>query len=304
MKTCLLSFADYREPAERLAHCLDLPYAEISLHRFPDGESRVQLPVTNADHLLICRSLDNPNNKLIELMLTAATARDMGIKQLSLVAPYLCYMRQDIAFHAGEAVSQKIVGRYLAAQFDNIITVDPHLHRTSNLHEAVPCRQAISLSASNILGEFLVSHNRPYVLIGPDEESRQWVSEVAAVGGFRFEIATKSRLSDRQVEVILSDLNVRGADVILVDDMISTGHTLLEATKILYTQGAASVNCLVTHALHSQEVIEMLQAAGVDTIWSTDSILHDSNCIHLAKLLATGVKLLMDAQACRNHPIL
>jgi ribose-phosphate pyrophosphokinase len=74
--------------------------------------------------------------------------------------------------------------------------------------------------------------------------------------------------------------------------MISTGHTLLETAKILLSRGATSVNCLVTHALSSHEVIAMLLQAGIGSVWSTDAILHDSNCIFLDKLLASGVRQL------------
>lgn len=289
----LLSFDDYREPAQRLASRLGIEPLEVSLHRFPDGESRVALPEFNAEHLLVCRSLNQPNDKLIELMLVAETAREMGVKQLSLIAPYLCYMRQDIAFHRGEAISQKIIGRHLARLFDNLITVDPHLHRTPELVQAVPCRRTINLSATQAMGTFLATHNKPYILIGPDEESEQWVSTIARLGGFQYGIAHKQRLSDKNVEITLPDIDVQQANVILVDDMISTGHTMLETANKLFELGANSINCLVTHALHEEQVNQMLRQVGIDSIWSTDSILKSENVIQLDSLLAEGVRSLM-----------
>lgn len=288
----LLGFPDYRVPAERLAKALDIPFLEIRLHHFPDGESQVQLPAMQTDQLIVCRSLDQPNDKLIELMLAARTAREAGIKQLTLVAPYMCYMRQDKAFHPGEAVSQRIIGRYLAELFDNIVTVDPHLHRTPELQSAIPCKQAISLSATTTLGDFLASHNKPYTLIGPDAESQQWVSTIAEVAGFNYGIASKTRFSDTQVEIVLPEMNVQQADVVLVDDMISTGHTMLETARKLFDSGASSVSCLVTHALFNDEVMNMLQAAGIKKVWSTDSIIHDTNIIHLDTLLTAGIRSL------------
>ena len=102
---------------------------------------------------MILRTLNNPNEKLVELLLAAQTARTLGASHLTLVAPYLAYMRQDIAFQPGEAVSQRIVGRFLAGLFDAVITVDPHLHRVATLQEAVPVTQAVVLSGAPLLSD-------------------------------------------------------------------------------------------------------------------------------------------------------
>ncbi|MGH8476339.1 MAG: ribose-phosphate pyrophosphokinase-like domain-containing protein [Methylococcales bacterium] len=96
--TLLLGFSEYASPAHRLAKALQCPYGQVEIHRFPDGESKVRQPETLPRHAIVCRSLDNPNDKLIELLLTAQTARAAGVRELTLVAPYLCYMRQDMAF--------------------------------------------------------------------------------------------------------------------------------------------------------------------------------------------------------------
>src|SRR5690606_12123678 len=109
-------------------------------HRFPDGELRLRLPATLPAAVVLFRGLHQPNEKLVELLLTARTARGAGARHLTLVAPYLAYMRQDMAFAPGEAVSQRIVGDFLAQLFDAVITVDPHLHRVARLDEAVPVR--------------------------------------------------------------------------------------------------------------------------------------------------------------------
>lgn len=292
MKTSLLYFDDYHAPARRLAEQLDIPCQPIELHRFPDGESRVQLPESISEHVIVCHSLPEPNNKLIELLLMAKTARQMGVKKLTLVAPYLCYMRQDMAFHRGEAISQRIIGAYLADLFDNLITVDPHLHRINNLYEAVPCKQVLALSATKPLGEFLASHSKPYLLIGPDEESQQWVSAIAETAGFSYAIAHKTRFADKQVKVDLPVINAQQAHVVLVDDMISTGHTMQETAQQLFQYGAVSVDCLVTHALCNQQTAERLKNTGIKSIWSTDSVIHPDNIIHLDKLLAEGIRSL------------
>ncbi len=113
-------------------------WSKYALHHFPDGESLIRLPPSLPEHVIVCRSLNQPNDKLIELLLCATTARELGAKRLTLVAPYLSYMRQDIANQPGEAVSQRIVGKLLAELFDDVLTVDPHLHRISSLDPGDP----------------------------------------------------------------------------------------------------------------------------------------------------------------------
>ena len=132
----ILGFAESRRLARDLSALLALECGEIAVHRFPDGESRVRVPTPLPEHVIICLSLDHPDQKLIELLLAANAARDNGAITLTLVAPYLCYMRQDKAFHAGEAVSQQSIGALLGSLFDAVITVDPHLHRIERLDQA------------------------------------------------------------------------------------------------------------------------------------------------------------------------
>lgn len=288
--TALLTFPEYREEGERLAGTLNLPCGKVEIHRFPDLESRVCLPQTDAEHLLLCRSLHAPNNKLIELILVAETARQMGAKRITLVAPYLCYMRQDIAFHPGESVSQKIIGKLLAHYLDDVITVDPHLHRISRLEEAIPTRQAIALSATPAFSEFLARQQTDAILIGPDEESEQWVKHIAEPAGLEYGIALKRRKGDREVEISLPALEFAGRNIILVDDVASTGKTLAVAAEELYRAGAARVDALVTHALFTEGAESCIRNAGIRQLWSTDSIPHSSNEVQLAPLLASAIR--------------
>jgi ribose-phosphate pyrophosphokinase len=288
----VLGFPTYRAPARRLAVAAGAAYADIEIHRFPDGESLVLLPEQLPQCVILCCSLDSPNDKLIELELAAATALQLGAERLTLVAPYLCYMRQDMAFHPGEAISQRVIGELLARRFDTVITVDPHLHRTPELQQAVPVRRAVALSAAPAMAGRLASRGDTPLLIGPDEESAQWVSAIAAPGGFDYAVAHKRRLGDRSVQVELPQLDCAGRHVVLVDDVVSTGQTLVETASQLRVRGAASVSAMVTHALFVSDALDRLREAGVRDICSTDSVCHASNKIHLAGLLA---KVLSDA---------
>jgi ribose-phosphate pyrophosphokinase len=285
----VLGLPGYREPAGRLAARLGVAYADIDVHRFPDGESRVRLPERVPPRVLLYCSFDDANRQLVELELAAATALEVGAERLTLVAPYLCYMRQDTAFHPGEAVSQRIVGALLARRFETLVTVDPHLHRTPTLAAAVPVRRAIYLTAAPVMAAWLAERGGRPLLIGPDEESAQWVAAIAAEGQLEYGVARKTRLGDNDVRVALPTRSFRGRDIVLVDDVASTGHTLAEAARQLTAAGAASVSVLVSHALFVGDAVERLRDAGVNEICSTDSILHETNRLPLAGLLADAL---------------
>ena len=197
--SCLLHFEEDAAAAGRMASAAGLSTRVVLRHRFPDGELRLRLPPTLPDRVVVWRSLNDPNQKLVELLLVAQTARTLGAQHLTLVAPYLAYMRQDIAFNPGEAVSQRVVGRFLAGLFDAVITVDPHLHRVHTLQEAVPVPDAVALSGAPVLADWVALKRPNAVLIGPDEESLQWVAQAAARHGWDHAVCRKLRHGDRAV---------------------------------------------------------------------------------------------------------
>jgi ribose-phosphate pyrophosphokinase len=297
LSTLLLGFSDYTPQARALADALGVPYADIEVHHFPDGESRLRLPPQLPERVIICRSLNDPNAKLVELLLAAETARELGARELILVAPYLCYMRQDTAFHPGEAVSQRSVGRWLGEHFDTVITVDPHLHRVHDLAEAIPAKRALALSAAPLLGEYAAQHFDKPLLLGPDAESAQWVAAAAQAGQLQGAVASKQRRDDHSVIVTLPDIDVQGRSVVILDDIASTGGTLARAAEALYAHGAADVHALVTHALFVDHAEQRLRDAGIRSLHSSDSIAHASNALALAGLLAEACRETFDMQA-------
>jgi ribose-phosphate pyrophosphokinase len=286
----VVGFPEYEGQARALAAALGARCGIVALHRFPDGESRVTLPLPLASQVVFCRSLDHPNDRLLELLIAAGAARSLGASRLTLVAPYLCYMRQDAEFTPGEAVSQRIVGGWLAGAFDDVLTVDPHLHRISALADAVPARRALALSAAEPIGALLSRSMRAPMVLGPDEESLQWVRAIARVCGTDCAVGRKLRRGDRDVKVDLGAVEPRGREVALVDDVASTGHTLEQAVRACRERGAARVVVAVTHGLFVGDALERLRAAGAEQVWSTDSVSHPTNAAPLATLLADGVR--------------
>lgn len=287
----LLCFDDERLVAQACADQTGLSLAVVERHRFPDGEVRVRLPEALPARVVIWRGLHQPNDKLVELMLVARTARELGARHLTLVVPYLAYMRQDMAFNPGEAVSQRIVGAFLADLFDAVVTVDPHLHRVATLQEAIPVRDAVVLSGAPLLSDHIASQCAADVLlIGPDEESLQWVAQAAGRHGWAHGVCRKTRHGDRHVDIELPSLPVRGRPVVLMDDVASSGHTLARAAQLLRAAGAVSVDVAVTHALFADGAVALIRDAGVDRIWSTDCIPHESNAVSVVSAVSARLR--------------
>ncbi len=289
----VLAFPDYLPQAQRLASRLGVEIREIYLHRFPDRESLVRLPPSLPEHVVIFRSLDRPNDKLIELLFTAKTARELGAKRITLVAPYLCYMRQDIANQPGEAVSQRIIGTMLAELFDDVITVDPHLHRISSLDQAIPLKNAVALTAGDEIGAFLKNRFESAVLLGPDTESEQWVARIANQIRFDFFVASKLRRGDKDVEITVPEWDYAARPIVIIDDMVSTGKTIANTTSILKAGGALEIFLAVTHPLFSGNAEKLIKDAGVKAVWSTDSTRHPSSVIMLDRLLSDAVQSIL-----------
>ena len=288
----LLCFPDEADFGHRLAQAAGLDVAIVEHHLFPDGEIKLRLPAALPVRVVILRSLHQPNNKLIELLLTAQTARLLGARHVSLVAPYLAYMRQDIAFQPGEAISQRIVGAFLAQLFDTVITIDPHLHRSKTLEAGAPVTCAVVLSAAPLLADFVAGHRINPVLIGPDEESAQWIELAATRHGFEHAVCHKTRHGDHQVAVSLPSVNVTGRHVVLLDDIASTGHTVAQTARLLLAAGAVSVDVAVTHALFAGNALGLLREAGIQNTWSTDCVQHSSNAVSVIPLISQTLQRL------------
>ena len=278
--------------ARRLASQLGLAMQEIALHRFPDGETRVTVERTAAT-TVIYASLDQPNDKLVAILFAAEALRRQGAKRLVLLAPYLCYMRQDTAFSEGEAISQRAVGRLIAGIVDRVITVDAHLHRTSDIKAVFPGIEAENLSAMPAIAQALraAGIDPATIVAGPDAESRPWVSDLARQLGLAHIVAQKIRRGDRSVEISFAEAaSIAGRPVLLVDDIVSSGGTLMACAKALTAAGATTVDAVMTHALFPPEMASAFANAGIRSIRSTTSVPHPSNAIPLDDLFVDALR--------------
>ena len=288
MLQCLMEAADH---AGRLAERRGMPLRLIDVHRFPDGELKVTVGEAAATTMLYM-PLDAPNDKLVTLLFAAEALRRGGARRLVLVAPYLCYMRQDAAFHTGEAISQKVVGPLLARTFDRVVTIDAHLHRTHKIRDVFPGIEAEDLSAMPTIAEALHGTLDPRtVVVGPDEESAPWVGDLAGRLGLAHTVGRKSRAGDRAVAIAFTEAGqLKGRPVLLVDDIVSSGGTLVTCAKALAAADAASIDCVITHALFAPAMMREFERAGIRSLRSTTSVPHPTNAIRLDGLLAAALR--------------
>jgi ribose-phosphate pyrophosphokinase len=278
--------------AARLAARLGLPACGIAIHMFPDGEMRVTVAPAAAT-TIIYASLDRPNEKLIALMLACEALRRGGTKRIVLLAPYLCYMRQDAAFNEGEAISQKVIGTLLAGCVDRVITVDAHLHRTPDIMTVFPEIESDNLSAMPAIAEALraAGLDPRTVVVGPDAESEPWVRDLAGRLGLSHVVAQKKRRGDRSVEIGFPDpTRIAGHPALIVDDIVSSGCTMIASAKAIVAAGATGIDAIVTHALFPEQLLREMILSGIRSIRSTHSVPHATNAITLDDLFVTALQ--------------
>jgi ribose-phosphate pyrophosphokinase len=273
--------------AQHIAAARGCGMLDIEMRRFPDGEAYIRLrsPVAG-ERVWVVAELAHPDEHLLPLLLLASTLREQGAGFVGLVAPYLPYLRQDTAFQPGECVSARHFCALLDRHFDALVTVDAHLHRIERIGQlfSIP---ATNLGAAPLLARRIAEELSAPLLIGPDQESAQWVSQAAAQIGCPWRVLDKIRHGDREVS-IHGDLGSppAGCTPVLLDDMASTGGTLVEASRQLRRSGWPAPWVAVVHGLFVGDAESRLRAAGVARLLSTDSVPHPSNAVSLAPLLA------------------
>jgi len=273
-----------------LAARLGWPPVEHELRAFPDGESYIRLlSAVDDTEVTVLADLARPNARTLELLLVAATLRAQGARRVTLVAPYLPYMRQDRAFKPGESVSSRHFAALLDAHVDALLTVDAHLLEPVAQDElyTTPAR---NLSATALLADWVRAHVGQPLLVGPDAESAQWVAAAGAALGCPWTTLHKERSGDRRVSVsgaIAAEHRARTP--VLLDDVISTGHTLIAGCRVLAAAGMPAPVVVAVHGIFADDAYAALRAAGAAHIVTTNSVPHASNAIDLAPLLAAAL---------------
>lgn len=279
--------------AFRLAQICGGETGTLESRNFPDGETylRFHESLDGRDAVLIC-TMDRPDAKIAPLLFAAAGARELGARRIGLVAPYLCYMRQDRRFHAGELVTSRSFAAMVSSAFDWLATVDPHLHRYKQLNDIYTIPTATRHAGSAIAAWIKTHIDRPF-LVGPDRESEQWVAGVAKACGAGYGILHKTRQGDRHVQIEAGALHVPPESTpVLLDDIASSGETMLAALRLLRPLVSAAPVAIAIHGLFEPSLPAAIRAAGAQLV-VTDTVLRSESRIEIGPLLAEAVMELL-----------
>lgn len=284
-KLILFALPGNEDLTEKIASQVAAEIGKTEIRLFPDGESyvRVLSDVKDKYVVLIC-TLNQPNEKFLPLYFLSKAVKKQGANHVSLVAPYLAYMRQDKVFNRGESVTSHCFGEIVSAFVDSIITVDPHLHRRKSISEIYPIPNEV-VHATNHIAAWITMNVENPVLIGPDGESEQWVSEVAFKAKVPYTVLQKVRSGDRNVEVSVPQIDeYKNHTPVLVDDIISTARTMIETAKHLKKLEMKPPICIGVHAVFASSAMPDLLSAGVKKVVTCNTIPHLCNDIDISDL--------------------
>ena len=281
------------ELACRVSDALDAPIISVRSKRFPDGEFYFKFEEKVAgEDLLVVQSLYPPQDEhLVELFIILHTCRDMKAERIRAFIPYLAYSRQDMRYLDGECLSSAVISEILEhLGVDSLYTVDVHNENVLKNYK-VP---AYNLTASSDLARYFLRKglNEPFVIAPDDEEIAIKRAELAAQAiGADYDYFVKKR--DRytgEIRTFSKEMDVQGRDVIIIDDIISTGKTAANAASILKRMGARRVFVGVSHALMMGDAAKLLKDAGVEEIVGTDSVMNEFAKVSVAPILAKALK--------------
>jgi len=282
--TTIHYFSGNQAFAKELCKATDWPGFLIETHQFPDGESLIRVhPKPGRKAFVLC-SLDNPNEKIFETLCAADALRRAGAKRVGLIVPYLAYLRQDKVFHEGEPISQRVIAKVLGESFDEVVTLEAHLHRIRKLSEVFPCK-AVSISAAPAIAQWVRKNVPKALLVGPDEESEPWIRAISRLSNLPYVVGQKTRVGDRRVRISFPDA-IEETTAIIVDDIASSGVTIAVAAKALAKCGVDEIHCAIVHPIFERGALRRIQSAGVVELVSGNTIVHGSNAMSMSGLIA------------------
>jgi ribose-phosphate pyrophosphokinase len=289
----VVGLSNSQKLAKKIARRTKSAFCPVIKNHFPDGEMYLRfLKNVKGQHVVLVQSFQpNPQEAFVEVILAAANARDLGAKKVTLVAPYLGYMRQDKRFNLGEPVSALITAKLIGRYVDRVVTVDPHAHRIPDLGTIFHCAFT-ALTANRLLAEAIKKHLNADVVIGPDAESYQWAERIADFIKVPVTVFKKTRYSSRRVEVhVVNEIDLRGKQVVITDDIVSTGKTVIQAIKAAKKRGAKSVSCVAVHGVFAEDAYPKLRKAGAAHILTTNTIEKSKNSIiDVSSLIADALR--------------
>jgi len=273
--------------AARIATAQGCNVSLCEFKRFPDGElyTRVAEEIKD-EEIVIVQSIRTDSDFICLLQLIDAVEEAYKTK---VVIPYLGYARQDKKFEPGEAISIRAIARSICAAgtIDKIYVVNVH-NRGVLKYFGIDTTE---LDASPLIGDYVVKKKIAHpVIIGPDKGARELAKAVATPYGFDYDVLEKRRISSEDVEIKPKGLSVEGRNAVIVDDIISTGGTISEATSMLKAQGANDIYVACIHGVFVQNAITRMLRAGVKDIIATDTVESIYSKVRIAKMVADELK--------------
>ena len=271
--------------AEDLSKSLDMPLAETTSKRFPDDELYVRILDDLSGEEVIIVQTTYPDPNIIELFLLQDAVKEADAKEVTVVIPYFGYARQDTKFEEGEAISARAIANLISVHADKIITVDPHKEHILDFF-TVP---AFSCSAVEELSKYLKEKDIDMIL-APDKGALEKAKQASRFIGCDFDHMEKTRIDGTTVQIKPKKLQTNGKNVAIIDDIISTGGTMVKSIKELKKHGAKKVFVSCTHGLFACNAIKKLTSAGCDEIIATDTIKGDFSKVKIAPCLSQFFK--------------
>lgn len=268
----LFSGSSHPKLAQEVASHLGLGLSPLELHRFPDGEISVRLTesVRGQDVFVIQTIALDPNNYLMELLIIIDALKRASARSVTAVIPYFGYCRQDRKDKPREPITAKLVANMLTcAGTDHLLTMDLHAGQLEGFFD-IPVDH---IHAVPLLAEAAkkVSTSR-LVVVAPDIGSVKLAHHYVSCLGADFAIIDKSRVSDSKVEAVMVIGDVEGKDVLLADDMCSTGGTLVSAAKACQGKGARRVFAAVTHGLLVGDAVARIEKSPIEALFISNTI--------------------------------
>jgi ribose-phosphate pyrophosphokinase len=239
---------------------------------FPDGESYIKMPQGIAgEEVAIIQSTNNPQDKsLMELFFMIDKARELGAKSVTAIVPYMGYMRQNKEFNEGEAVSiNTIISILNSLHLDNLITIQPHKSGPLRAFKG----KTIIVEVIGKMAEYAGDGMHNPIVLAPDKGALEIARKAAASMGCIYTYIDKERLNDTKVSIKHSPSeDMSGRDVMIIDDMISTGGTIVQAAEFARSRGARSVRAAAVHLIMAGNAEEKLMNAGISEICGTNTL--------------------------------
>jgi len=274
-----------RDLAKELAMILECKCILASSTRFPDGEcyTRIEGESLNDDVVIVQNTY--PDQSIIEMLLIQDAAKRMGAKSITLVIPYFGYARQDRIFKPGEPESAKVMAKHLDLACDRVITVDIH---KEDVLKNFKCPTK-DLKASGAIAEFFMDKGIDIVL-APDAGAAERAKDVGNRMGLPHDHLEKIRLSGTEVKIAPANMDCDGKNVLIVDDIIATGGTILAATIQLKQAGAKSVSVACTHGVFTGDAIRRLTGNNIDVLLCCNTLESEVSNISVASTVADELK--------------